>query len=375
MQGQQSVWQEQGGWRHTEPAPVPADLVFVFGERRWLRPELLDEVRHRHPGAFLFGCSTAGQIAGASVVDDAVVTTALHFDHATVRTAVAPVPGPAASRAAGQALAHELAGPGLAHVLVLSDGLSVNGTALVAGLREGLGDLVSISGGLSADGADFATTVVIAGDQVASGIVAAVGLYSQSLAVACGSLGGWEPFGPERIITRSAGNVLHELDGRSALGLYREYLGSHADGLPATGLLFPLSIRPESGGESVVRTILAIDDQAQTMTFAGDVPVGGVARLMRASNDRLIDGAARAARTSVTGIPGAAGFGLLVSCVGRKLLLKQRTEEEVEAVRDALGADPVLTGFYSYGEISPFSPVAPCELHNQTMTVTVMREG
>jgi hypothetical protein len=65
---------------------------------------------------------------------------------------------------------------------------------------------------------------------------------------------------------------------------------------------------------------------------------------------------------------------ILISCVGRKLVLKQRVEEEVESVRNVLGARTVLSGFYSYGEIAPFLPSAKCELHNQTMTITTFAE-
>jgi hypothetical protein len=61
--------------------------------------------------------------------------------------------------------------------------------------------------------------------------------------------------------------------------------------------------------------------------------------------------------------------------VGRRLVLRQRIEEEVEAVREVLGGAPVMTGFYSYGEISPLNPSARCALHNQTMTVTTLTEA
>jgi hypothetical protein len=194
--------------------------------------------------------------------------------------------------------------------------------------------------------------------------------------VGSASLGGWDPFGPERLITRSSGNILFELDGRSALDLYKLYLGDHAAELPASGLLFPLSLRTREGDAGVVRTILAVDEESSSMTFAGDVPEGGYVRLMKANFDRLIDGAMGAARTSA----GAAGVGtpdlaLLISCVGRKMVLGQRVEEEVEGVREVLGEGTVLTGFYSYGEISPFTPSARCELHNQTMTITTFSEA
>ena len=207
-------------------------------------------------------------------------------------------------------------------------------------------------------------------------IAAAIGFYGERLMVGCGSLGGWDPFGPERLITRSKGNILFELDGQSALGLYKKYLGEHAAGLPATALLFPLELRAEEGGNRLVRTVLGIDEANQSMIFAGDMPEGAFARLMKANFDRLIGGAIGAARASAQGRvgEGSADFALLISCVGRKLILKQRTEEEVEGVRDILGAQAVLSGFYSYGEICPAAPRAGCELHNQTMTITTFRE-
>jgi hypothetical protein len=202
-----------------------------------------------------------------------------------------------------------------------------------------------------------------------------VGLYGPGLLVGFGSLGGWDAFGPERLVTRSAANVLYELDGRSALELYKTYLGPYAKDLPASGLLFPLSIRTEMDQTPIVRTILAVDEEARSMTFAGDVPMGTYARFMKANFDRLIDGAMGAARTSHEAIGAAeCDLAILVSCVGRKLALGQRIEEEVEGVREVLGNGPVLAGFYSYGEISPFVPSAKCELHNQTMTITTLRE-
>jgi hypothetical protein len=259
-------------------------------------------------------------------------------------------------------------------VLVLSDGLHVNGSALVAGLTAGLPPTVSITGGLAADGDRFKTTLVIGAGRPQERIVAVAGLYGEGLVIGYGSLGGWDPFGPERLITRANENVLYELDGQSALGVYKRYLGEHAAALPASGLLFPLSLRSDEQSGGVVRTILAVDEASQSLTFAGSVPEGSYARLMKANFDRLIDGAAGAARASRVPLSNEAELALLISCVGRKLLLRQRTEEEVESVGEVLGRRPVLTGFYSYGEISPSTPSARCELHNQTMTITTLTE-
>ncbi|MEZ5419528.1 MAG: FIST N-terminal domain-containing protein [Vicinamibacterales bacterium] len=375
MRVTQQAWTETGGWSGAGCAADGAHLVMVFGEgRRLADGEVLASLRARYPGAILFGCSTSGEIADTRVHDGTVVATAVSFARTRVRLAETALAGEADSAPAGRRLAEALRRSGLTHVLVLSDGLGVNGSQLAAGLSGVLGDGICVSGGLAGDGTDFKRTLVVAGDTVGSSMAAAVGFYGDALTVRCASLGGWDPFGPERVVTRADGHVLYELDGQSALGLYKRYLGPHADGLPASALLFPLAVR-EPGKEAVVRTVLAVDDEAASMTFAGDVPEGAHARLMKANFDRLIDGATGAARECHTGgIAPGAGLALLISCVGRRLVLRQRTEEEVEAVREVLGEEPVLTGFYSYGEISPFTAGGPCRLHNQTMTITAFTE-
>ncbi len=377
MQVAQSVWTEPGGWSDNTGTNLPKSVhvVFVFGARRLLqRPDVMASVHARYPGAVLMGCSTAGEIEGAHVRDDSVVCTAVAFEKTHLRQASVQVDA-AGSRAAGRALAEALTADDLAHVFVLSDGLMVNGSELVAGLLETLPPGVQVTGGLSADGAAFKETGVLDEGRLKAGVVAGLGFYGRALRVGYGSLGGWDPFGPDRIITRSAGNVLYELDGKSALGLYKKYLGDYAKDLPASGLLFPLLVHKSERDPGFVRTILSVDEQQQSLTFAGDVPQGSLARLMKANFDRLIDGASGAARVTYEAMGRRpASLALLISCVGRKLVLQQRTEEEVEAVREILGEHTTLAGFYSYGEISPLTPGARCDLHNQTMTITTFNE-
>ena len=373
----QSSWNAESGWAPGSLNGLTSpDLVLVFGGYGVLEGgQQVREVLDAYPGARVLGCSTAGEIAGTRVHDDSLVATAIDFE----RTHIEQVSGALSesggdSFAIGQRLAAKLDPNDLTHVFVLSDGLNVNGSQLVEGLTSELPDGVTVTGGLSGDGGAFERTLVLDREGVASDRVAALGLYGD-IKVGSASLGGWDPFGPERTITRSEGNVLFELDGTSALELYKRYLGEHADGLPATGLLFPMTIRTEGQEVPVVRTILGTDDEAGSLTFAGDIPQGALGRLMKANFERLVDGAAGAARESYTAIGDMqAELGILISCVGRKMVLKQRIEEEVEAVRDVLGSDATLTGFYSYGEISPFTPTAKCELHNQTMTVTTLSE-
>jgi hypothetical protein len=363
----------------SDPLVLPEDtaLLLIFGERALMQQhDFFARLRQACPRAQLVGCSTAGEIHGTAVLDGSIVLTAIRFDATRIGVALQKISQLTDSRSAGAALSQELLRADLRHILVLSDGLNVNGSDLVQGLREALPQHVNVTGGLAGDGADFRETVVLANAPAASGQIVAVGFYSDHLKVGYGSLGGWDAFGPERRITKASGNVLHELDNDSALSLYKTYLGPHADNLPASALLFPLALRLADADTTVVRTILAVDEHQNSMTFAGDMPEGCYVQLMKANFNRLVDGAIGAAeinRAQLDDRP--AELAILISCIGRKLVLKQRIEEETEGVADILGKQAVLAGFYSYGEIAPHGALTRCELHNQTMTVTTFSEG
>ena len=388
MKIEQKQWTQAGGWNAGSDSGIggSAQLVLVFGDPGLLRqPELVKAVGRFYPAARIVGCSAAGEICGNRVTDDSLVVTAMEFEHTQFRSAEVSMSGTPSSFEAGELLAQALppsvadpetgAVERLAHVFVLSDGLNVNGSDLVHGLVKHLPEAVPVTGGLAGDGARFGETLVFTNGSPEKGAVAVLGFYGERLKVGFASLGGWDSFGPERLITRAAGNVLYELDNQSALGLYKKYLGEHAKQLPASGLLFPLSIRAGDSKSAVVRTILSVDEEEQSMTFAGDIPEGAYARLMKTNFDRLITGAIGAATTSFEAVGSVSpDLAILISCVGRKLVLKQRIEEEVEGVREVLGEHTTLAGFYSYGEIAPFIPGAKCELHNQTMTITTFSE-
>jgi hypothetical protein len=378
MKIEQNRWTAAEGWKITPLGRMgeSANLVLVFGSRMILtESKHIEEIKRAYPKAVLLGCSTSGEIFDTNVSDDSSVVTAVCFEHTAIKCARVKINAAENSFKAGAELAGSLDKTGLRHVFVLSDGLIVNGSELVKGLTENLPPSVTVTGGLSGDGDRFKETLVLCNGRVEKDCIGVLGFYGNSLKVGYGSLGGWDPFGPERLITRSEGNILYELDGRSALELYRSYLGDHAAGLPATGLLYPLCVRTKESQTPVVRTVLSIDEKKQSMTFAGDIPERAYARLMKANFDRLIDGAVGAAKTSYEAIGRSSPeLAILISCVGRKMVLKQRIEEEVEGVRDVVGGQTVLTGFYSYGEISPFTPSAKCELHNQTMTITTLSE-
>lgn len=369
-------WTAASGWQPPVSTwPASANLVLYFGATALLEAGSapLAELRARFPAAVCAGCSTAGEILGATVRDDSLAVLCVGFSASHVRAESVIVADASESAATATELGRRLAAPDLRHVLVLSDGLAVNGTTLTSGFRSALPPGVSVTGGLAGDGAAFKRTLVGLGADIGPHRVVAIGFYGATLHVTFGSAGGWEPFGPRRLVTRSAGNILFELDGQPALALYKRYLGERAAGLPATGLLFPLSLLPRrEADDGLVRTILALDETRQSLTFAGDIPQGAYVRLMKAGSDALVGGAQTAARNAGNQ-PGSA-FAVLVSCVGRKLVLGQRVEEEVETVLAHLGTSTAAAGFYSYGEICPSGLQHSCDLHNQTMTLTVFRE-
>ena|SRR5215207_8358624 len=377
MQVEQTRWSRAKGWTPAHPGKLSANanLVLIFGSPDCIKQTAWEQdIRAAYPSAHYLGCSTAGEIYGTEVTDETLVATAIAFEHSHVRGASLNLSSVSSSFHAGEQLAKTLPHDDLVHVLVISDGQNVNGSELVAGLTQHLPAGVTLTGGLAGDGDRFQETLVLWDGPPEPNIIAAIGLYGDRLKIGFGSLGGWDAFGPERVVTRSASNILYELDGQPALTLYKKYLGEHAKNLPASGLLFPLSLR-STAGESIVRTILGVNEEENSLIFAGDLPLGGQVRLMKANFDRLIDGAVGAAQNSFEAIGNTSPeLALLISCVGRKLVLKQRIEEEVEGVQDVLGQGTILTGFYSYGEISPFRPAARCELHNQTMTITTLSE-
>lgn len=379
MKIEQRKWTKETGWQKISDSSLKdlAQLVFLFGETALLKDaSIFKEIKSFYPNSNIISGSTAGEIIGTEVLDGSLVVTGVYFNNTTLRFAKTKIAKMEDSLKAGEDLARSLEKDGLKHVMVLSDGLHVNGTKLVNGLTSILPESVAVTGGLAGDQARFKETVVGLNSPAETDTIVVIGFYGDTIKIGYGSMGGWDPFGPERLVTKASASVLYELDGKSALELYKKYLGDQAKDLPASGLLFPLSLRREGKETGLVRTILSIDEKEGSMTFAGDVPEGYYVRLMKANFERLVDGAEGAANMSHeafgTSHPDLA---ILISCVGRKLVLKQRVEEEVERVQEVLGNTTAMTGFYSYGEICPVTPTEKqCELHNQTMTITTFSE-
>lgn len=357
---------------------IPADLLLVFTTRDILREtDVLSTLNASFPNAQILGCSTSGEIGAAGVEDDSIAIMGLAFDHSRLKCARVRVDGADNSRNAGQQLAKELMADDLAGIFVLSPGTNINGSKLTLGLKDVLPPQVSISGGLAGDGLAFSETLTVFNQDTHADHVVAFGLYGPHVHIRSGARGGWKPFGPIRRVTRAKDNVLYELDGESALDLYRKYLGDKASELPSSGLLYPFAIMDGDNKDAsgLIRTILNIDEAENSLILAGDLTVGQHVCLMHANTDELIDGAERAALEAMGGMSCDGDNAIIcVSCVGRKILMGDDTEDELDVVRDVFGSKSKIGGFYSYGEISNFEDTGEPELHNQTMTITYIHE-
>lgn len=355
-------------------------LVLGFGSKMLLQDDTIyNQLQQDYPQSDIVLCSTAGEIYDDTVYDDTVSVVAIEFEKTQFTTISINRKDQPNSFEAGKSLFNQLNFlGGLSYVLVISDGGLVNGSELVRGIEDVNHGNIPVTGGLAGDAARFISTLVGYNKAPAEGNVVAIGFYGTDLKVAHGSMGGWEIFGPEKKVTRSVANRLYEIDNGSALDLYKKYLGKYADELPGSALLFPLCVRLEGQEGYLVRTILSINHHEKEMVFAGDIPEGAYVRFMKANFDKIIDAANQAANNTLVQFDNALNakpkFALLISCVGRKLILSKRIDEEIETIKDIFGNETIISGFYSYGEISPLNPHSKCELNNQTMTITTFNE-
>ncbi len=351
-------------------------LVLAFGAGAAITaPEVYSHLRDNYPEADIVFASTSGEILGDSVFDDSVVVTAIAFEKTRIKCVKTTVNSESNSYETGKLLMESLNSDDLCNIFIVSDGTFINGSELVAGFEDQNSRQVPLTGGLAGDAARFSQTYTGLNEVPTPGNVVAIGFYGSDLRVGHGSFGGWVEFGQERTVTRSDKNVLYEIDGNNALDLYKHYLGDYVNELPGSALLFPLSLKISGAEKNLVRTILSVNETDKSMTFAGNLPEGSKVRLMKANFDKLIEASSTAASNSFDEtLPEAPDLAILVSCVGRKLILQERTDEEIHAAKEALGERTAISGFYSYGEISPFGTGSQCELHNQTMTITSLTE-
>ena len=377
MQSVQAKRKSENNWEFlTEQKKLKAPLVLVFGCRLLFENcNIHEEVSALFPDGHIVYGSTAGEIIGPDVYDQSITLTAIEFEKSSFSIACDNILAHNQDISAlGKALVSTLPKEHLKHILLISDGSLLNGSELINAIETNIDTSVGLSGGLCGDDSRFEKTLSSYNEAPKSGEVIAIGFYGETLEITAANYGGWNAFGSERTVTKSHKNVLCEIDGKPALELYKMYLGDKAKDLPEAALLFPLKVWANKNEQPIVRTILNIDNDKQCMILAGDVPQGSKVQLMMATVDDIVEGAAEAADLASKGRKNPADLAILVSCIGRKLVMHQRTEEEIEEVIYKIGEQSVVTGFYSYGEIAPFPGEHTCQLHNQTMTLTLFSE-
>jgi hypothetical protein len=364
-------------WEYLTPKQtLLKPLVLVLGNRHMLESDTIyKDVKALFPdGDIVFG-STSGDITSNRVDDDSITITAIEFEKtAFLIKSINILNSDLDSYKTGVDLLSQFPEQGLKYVFVLSEGSFINGSQLTKGMNASINNNVLITGGLCGDAARFEKTLAGYNENPKQGEIIAIGFYGESFEATFSIHGGWTPFGPERVVTKSKSNVLYELDNQPALDLYKKYLGDKSKELPAAALLYPLNVKSIEEKQSFVRTILNIDEVDNTMILAGDIPEDSKVQLMMTNVDNIANASERAAKQALELRSAKPQLALLVSCIGRKLVLDQRVEEEIEEVVAVLGNDTTICGFYSYGEIAPFHGENNCQLHNQTMTITLISE-
>lgn len=377
MKTVQLVKKSNKNWEYVTPKQdLNKPLVLVFGNRFAIEDSnIYDEVKTLFPdGEIIFG-SACAEISSDTVNENSITITAIQFEKSSFIVKTSNVLNKDLdSYKTGNELINQFPKEGLKYIFVVSEGSFINGSQLTRGMSASTDDNIIITGGLCGDDTRFEKTIAGYNENPKSGEIVAVGFYGDTLDISFSIHGGWTPFGPERIVTKSEGNTLYELDGMPALDLYKSYLGDKAKDLPSAALLYPLNVTSENENQSIVRSILNIDEENNAVILAGDIAEKAKVQLMMTNVDNIANASERAAKQALELRETKPELAMLVSCIGRKLVLDQRVEEEIEEVIEVLGNDTTISGFYSYGEIAPFHGEVACQLHNQTMTITLMSE-
>lgn len=353
-------------------ASNPNTIAFIFiNENRELWKEKLSLITSFFPSCQFVGCTTCGHIIDELIYDDELVITFMKLQTAKFEIKLLENISSEHSFEIGEKLAKET--PFFnGSCLILSEGLHVNGTKLVEGLLNKQGTL-KFFGGLSGDADKFQSTAVIYQNKLYSNSVLAV-YFDERVILERQIGGGHTPFGIERKVTKSNNNIVYEFDNIPAIALYEEYLGDKSKLLPAYGLHFPICQQKENEkNELVTRTLLGINRDDGSLIYAGDVNEDSKVRLMRTDNQNLIIASQDALHKILRDVdPNDEVLYFEVSCVGRRLVMGQMTEDECAI--DNKPKNIFTAGFYSYGEINKSYNSEECSFHNQTFTVTCLKE-
>jgi hypothetical protein len=345
-----------------------AQLVLVFGSQGALaHGEPLAQLRAAYPQAWIVCASGAAEFTSTGAGVGQLAVTAVAFDSTRVAAAALTVSRVGASRTAGAALAGQLCGPELRHVLMFFDGQRIDGAQLSRGLNEHLPRGVTVSGGPAGSGNPFENVLLGLNEPPGSGRAIAVAFFGRRLQVGIGSAAGWAPRGDECTVTGAEGRVLLELDGAPAFDVYQ----SHLTGRAGDVALSCRAARPPSSDSRAdapaAPTIVAVDPSGRSLLFNAQVRRGTRVQFMDIGFEDLLVSAAQAAKSAR--LEPAAELALCLGGAGRPLVLGDRHHEEPRWIRRFLGPHTALAGLYSHSELA-----GDDRLSNQTMAITTLRE-
>ena len=347
------------------------NIIFVFGHI-----EILKQYNHSlslkklYPNAHIVGCTSAGNILDTSIDEYPVVASAVSFKSARLSVKCKYI-NPNTLSEDTKFLVNELDKKDLKHIFFLAPGM-INGSEIIKGLK--LKNNITVTGGLAGDRSIFKDTYQFFDGEKGKNLAVVVGFYGKSIHIGIGCETGWKEFGASRIVTKSYKNTVYEIDHKPAVELYEKYLGDTIYDHLSSTLRFPLSVRDSLEDKNkVTRTIMSIN-QDKSLVFAGNIREGSIVRLMKTNVSNVLDGAFLSAK-KIRPYNNKRSLALIISCISRRSVLKQFCDEEIEIVQDILTPSAQTIGFYSYGEIAPFSnDLSKPLLHNQTMTITTIYE-
>lgn len=362
-----------------------ADLAIIFSSTGFAAPSLLKHIRSALKSDVpLIGCSGMNIITPEGLQKEGLVLMLLsspqvkiHYSSITVSKDNDPY---MCAQELGRQLLSAVKGYRREICLLFSDGLSPNASSHIKGLQNILGWSFPFIGGGSSDNLKFRQTYQYCNQEVLSkSIVAAI--FTGKLNYGIGVRHGWKPLGKVRTITDSSANVIRKIDGKDAGHLYEYYFGKTLAELRKEiayiNILYPIGIHLPGESEYILRNVIAINDDGSIVT-QGDVPAGSTVRLMIGTKESAIE----AARQAATQVKAALrqkkiDFAIIVSSVSRACLLGRNADAEIKTIREVLGKDTPLAGFYSYGEYAPLGSTSlygQTYLHNQSVSILGVSE-
>ena len=366
------------------------EVLFIFSAMLYNHKELLNGIQSVTGEIPLVGGTTAGEIDSSGFSSQSVTIMAMSSDNLDFVTGIGQDMSKdekACSKSLTKDLASKTELSKASSLLIFPNGMGGDGIKMIEGLQEELGQDFEIVGGYLGDDERFEQTYQYYNGKVYKDAIPGVLLCNKQngYKTGIGVRSGFEPIGNRFYCSAAEGNVVKQFDGESALDLYKEFLGEErAQRLPGIALEYPFGLIDEkvSIGDKEyfqLRCGLAVDHDKGTISLAASIPEGSAITLTTASRNDIIKGAEQAAQQALESLEGAKPKAIMMfSCVGRKLVLGRRTQEEIDAVKNVLGKDVPIIGFYTYGEIGPIdklkNDLKATKFHNETVVLWALGE-